>query len=420
MSLSASGTAADVVVIGAGIVGIAAACHLAEEGRSVLLLDRDEPAMGASFGNAGAFAFSDVMPLASPGIIRKAPKWLLDPLGPLAIPPAYLPRIAPWLLRFWRASRPDRVKGSMVAQAAMMRLAREAMGALVARAGLSGMVRSDGALELHESEAQWRASLPGWEARAKEGIVFEHLRGEAIAALQPGLSPQFRFATFVPGWQTVEDPHLFARGLLAHAEARGAIFRRARVLAVSPTAEGARIAIDGGESIEAGRAVIACGAWSRPLAAALGDRVPLETQRGYHVMLPDAGVKVGRVLSPADRKVFITPMEEGLRVAGSVEIAGLDAPPNEARAQLLLGDLRAVFPEVRTDGATSWMGHRPCLPDSVPVMGPLKTWDGIWCAFGHGHLGLTGSAPTGAVVAAAIAGEKPNFDFAPFSAERFA
>jgi len=191
---------ADVVVIGAGIVGIAAACHLVEDGRSVLLIDRNAPARGASFGNAGALAFSDVMPLASPGIMRKAPGWLLDPLGPLAIPPSYLPRIAPWLWRFWRASRPDRARHSMLAQVAIMQLARSAMEGLVARAGLDAMVRDDGALELYESEAEWRASLPGWDARAKEGIAFEHLRGDAIAALQPGLAPGFTVATFVPGW----------------------------------------------------------------------------------------------------------------------------------------------------------------------------------------------------------------------------
>ncbi len=419
MSLSASAATVDVVVIGAGIVGIAAACHLAEEGRSVLLLDRDEPAKGASFGNAGAFAFSDVMPLASPGIIRKAPRWLLDPLGPLAIPPAYLPRIAPWLLRFWRASWPDRVKGSMVAQAAMMRLAREAMGALIARADLSGMVRSDGALELHESEAQWRASLPGWEARAKEGIAFEHLRGEAIAALQPGLSPQFGFATFVPGWQTVEDPHLFARGLLAHAEARGATFRRARVLAVSPTAGGARIAIDGGESIAAGHAVIACGAWSRPLAAALGDRVPLETERGYNTTLPPGAFDLRRQLTFPGHGFVVTPIGGGVRVGGAVELGGLARPPNYRRSEIMLAKAARFLPGLRTQGGTQWMGFRPSLPDSLPVIGPSAAGARILYAFGHGHLGLTQSAATGRLVADLVAGRAPSLDIAPFGAQRF-
>ncbi|HYF09062.1 MAG TPA: FAD-dependent oxidoreductase, partial [Acetobacteraceae bacterium] len=173
--------------------------------------------------------------------------------------------------------------------------------------------------------------------------------------------------------------------------------------------------------IEADAVVIAAGAWSARLLRPLGLRVPLETQRGYHVMLPDPGVRLTRPVVPADRKVFLTPMEEGLRVAGTVEFGGLDRAPTPQRAAYLLEDLKKVFPQARTDNAQPfWMGHRPCLPDSLPVIGPVRAWQGLWCAFGHGHLGLTGSAPTGAVLGAAIAGERPNFDLAPFAVERFA
>lgn len=409
----------DVAIIGAGIVGIAAACHLAEDGHAVLLIDRDEPARGASFGNAGGFAFSDVMPLASPGIMRQAPRWLLDPLGPLAIPPAYLPRITPWLLRFWRASRPDRVRDSMLAQAGLMRLARGAMGALVARAGLGDMVRSDGALELHESEAAWRASLPGWEARAKEGIAFEHLRGEAIAALQPGLAPDFKVATFVPGWQTVEDPFRFARALLAHAERHGATLRRGRVLAVTPAAGDVRIALEGGEEIAARHAVIAAGAWSRPLARALGDDVPLETERGYNTTLPPGAFDLRRQLTFPAHGFVITPIGGGVRVGGAVELGGLARPPDFRRSAAMLAKAARFLPGLRTEGGTQWMGFRPSLPDSLPVIGPSRASPRIVHAFGHGHLGLTQSAGTGRLVADLIAGRRPALDIAPFSARRF-
>ncbi|MEO3472344.1 FAD-dependent oxidoreductase [Roseomonas sp. CAU 1739] len=411
--------AIDVAIIGAGVVGIATACHLAEEGRRVLLIDREEPARGASFGNAGGLAFSDVMPLASPGIMRKAPGWLLDPLGPLAIPPAYLPRIAPWLWRFWRASRPDRVRASMVAQAAMMRLAREAMGALVSRAGLGDMLRSDGVLELHESEAEWRASLPGWETRAREGIAFEHLRGEAIAALQPGLSPRFGFATFVPGWQNVADPYRFALGLLDHAQRRGAILRRGRVLAVEAVGDGARIAIEGGDAIAARQAVIAGGAWSRPLARALGDDVPLETERGYNTTLPPGAFDLRRQLTFPGHGFVISPIGGGVRVGGAVELGGLTRPPNFRRAEAMLGKAARFLPGLRTAGGTQWMGFRPSLPDSLPVIGPSRASARIIHAFGHGHLGLTQSAATGRLVADLVAGRVPSIDIAPFSAQRF-
>jgi D-amino-acid dehydrogenase len=408
----------DVAIVGAGIVGIAVACHLAEEGRSVLLLDQGEPARGASFGNAGAFAFSDVMPLASPGIMRKAPKWLLDPLGPLTIPPAYLPRIAAWLVRFWRASQPDRVAASERAQAAMMQVARAAMGALVARAGLDGMVRSDGALELYGSEAEWQAALPGWEARARHGIAFEHLRGDAIAALQPGLSPDFAVATFVPGWQTVEDPFLFARALLAHAERHGAAVRRARVQAVTP-GDGVRVLLEGGETIAAGHAVIAAGAWSRPLARALGDDVPLETERGYNTTLPPGAFDLRRQLTFPGHGFVATPIGGGVRVGGAVELGGLTRPPDFRRSATMLAKAARFLPGLRTEGGTQWMGFRPSLPDSLPVIGPSRASPRVLYAFGHGHLGLTQSAGTGRIVADLVAGRAPALDIAPFSARRF-
>ncbi|MBR0657980.1 NAD(P)/FAD-dependent oxidoreductase [Neoroseomonas oryzicola] len=409
----------DVVVVGAGIVGIAAACHLVEDGRRVLLIDREEPARGASFGNAGGFAFSDVMPLASPGIMRKAPKWLLDPLGPLAIPPSYLPRIAPWLLRFWRASWPDRVRASMVAQAAMMRLAREAMAALVGRAGAGAMVHSDGALELYESEAELRAALPGWEARAKEGIVFEHLRGDAIGALQPGLAPIFPVATFVPGWQTVEDPHRFALALLDYAQRLGATVRRARVHAVTPREGGAAIVLEGGETVEANHAVIAAGAWSRPLAAGTGDRIPLETERGYNTTLPPGAFDLRRQLTFPGHGFVVTPIGGGVRVGGAVELGGLTRPPDFRRSATMLAKAQRFLPGLRAEGGVQWMGFRPSLPDSLPAIGPSRASPRIIHAFGHGHLGLTQSAATGRIVAALVAGRRPPLDIAPFSPQRF-
>jgi D-amino-acid dehydrogenase len=414
-----AGARADVVVVGAGIVGIAAACALAAEGRSVLVLDRAEAAKGASFGNAGAFAFSDVMPLASPGIMRKAPKWLLDPLGPLSIPPSYLPAIAPWLWRFWRASRPARAAHSLQAQAAMMRLAQAAMERLVAEAGAEPMVRADGALELYESEAEWKAALPGWEVRAQAGIGFEHLRGEAIAALQPGLSPGLAFATFVPAWKNVEDPYLFATALAAHAQRLGARLRQAEVQAMDPAEDGVRIRLADGAALAAGHAVIACGAWSRPLAARLGDAVPLETERGYNTTLPPGAFDVKRHLTFPGHGFVVTAIGGGVRVGGAVELGGLALPPNFRRAEAMLAKAARFLPGLRTEGGRQWMGFRPSLPDSLPVIGPSRASPRVIHAFGHGHLGLTQSAATGRLVADLVAGRKPSIDIAPFSAQRF-
>ena len=360
------------------------------------------------------------MPLASPGIMRKAPGWLLDPLGPLAIPPAYLPQITPWLLRFWRASRPDRVRASLVAQAAMMRLAREATEDLVARAGLGGMVHADGALELYETEAEWRAALPGWEARAQEGIEFEHRGADAIVALQPGLAPVFAKATFVPGWQTVEDPYRYALALLAYAQERlGVELRRAAVRAMAPAEAGVRVTLDGGETVDAAHAVICAGAWSRSLARGLGDAIPLETERGYNTTLPPGAFDLRRHLTFPSHGFVIAPTGGGVRVGGAVELGGLTLPPNFKRSAAMLAKAKRFLPELHTEGGTQWMGFRPSLPDSLPAIGRSRATERVVYAFGHGHLGLTQSAATGRLVAALVAGRTPPLDIAPFSPQRF-
>jgi D-amino-acid dehydrogenase len=392
---------------------------LAEAGRGVLLIDRKGIAEETSRGNAGGFAFSDVLPMATSGVLAKLPRWLADPLGPLTIPPAYLPRIAPWLIRFWRAGWPDRVAGSIRAQSAMMRLARQEMDALVAGAGLGGMVRSDGVVELYESEAELAASEPGWAARRAEGIAFEHVRGPDLAALQPGLSPRFVVGTFIPQWQTVSDPYDFAVAVGDAARRRGAVFRQAEVVRLEPTAEGVVLHLSDGTTTAARRAVVAAGAWSKRLTGPLGDKVPLETERGYNTTLPPGSFELRRQLTFPGHGFVITPLTTGIRVGGAVELGGLDLPPNFARADAMLKKAKAFLPALRTEGGRQWMGFRPSLPDSLPAIGFSRASRNIVYAFGHGHLGLTQSAATARLVAELVAGTPPALDLTPFSPQRF-
>ncbi|MEH3145570.1 MAG: FAD-dependent oxidoreductase [Methylobacterium frigidaeris] len=409
----------EVAVVGAGIVGLACAFHLQAEGVSVRLIERGGVAEGASFGNAGALAFSDVLPLASPGILRRAPGWVLDPLGPLAIPPAYLPRIAPWLLRFWRASLPDRYARSLAVQAGLMRLAAAAMERMVAAAGLEDRLRRDGNLELYDSEAAVRASLPGWAAREREGIAFEHVRGARMAELQPGLSPRFVAGTLTPGWITVDDPHRFALALHDAVLAGGGSVERAEVAGLAPSGDGVRITLRDGRSLRADAAVLAAGAWSRALAGRLGDRIPLETERGYNTTLPADAFDLRRQLTFGGHGFVVTPLATGLRVGGAVELGGLGLAPNYARADAMLTKAAAFLPGLRVEGGRRWMGFRPSLPDSLPVIGRSKASPRVVYAFGHGHLGLTQSAATGQLVAELIAGRPPSLPLEPFRPDRF-
>lgn len=407
-----------IVVIGGGIVGLCVAWHLAKRGLRPVVLDARK-AHAASSGNAGAISHGSVAPLAMPGVLRQVPKMMTDRAGALHIPLRYWLKAAPWLMRFVASARPSQVEAAANALGSLFFGTLERHKEILLAEGATDLIREAGQMYLYRDDAQMAKDAASLELRRRHGLRMEVLDRAALAALEPAVSPAYTRAVLLPDHGSCVNPARLTEVVAAGVRRLGGEIREVEVRSIRLDGRRATGVVTDEGLVPADQVVLAAGAWSARLLAPLGINVPLETQRGYHMMLPDAGVTVGRVLSPADRKVFISPMEDGLRVAGSVEIAGLDAPPNDTRAQLLLHDLRAVFPDVQTSGATTWMGHRPCLPDSVPVLGPLKTWDGIWCAFGHGHLGLTGSAPTGALIGAAIAGEKPNFDFAPFSAERF-
>ena len=276
----------EVLVVGGGVIGISTALVLNMRGLSVSIVDREGPAAGASAGNAGAFAFSDIIPLASPGILRKAPRWLADPLGPLSVPPAYALRIAPWMLRFWRACSFERVAQSIAAQAALMDLSKAELEPFLRATGTIGMLRKEGNLEVYEGEAALKASLPGWQVRAEHGIEFRHLDASGIAEIQPGLAPRFTHGTFTPEWYSVTDPKLYTLALAEAFRARGGEIERQDVESLEPRKDGIVVRLRDGSTRQAAQVVLAAGAFSHRIARSLGEQIPLETERGYNTTLP--------------------------------------------------------------------------------------------------------------------------------------
>ena len=409
----------DVVIIGAGAIGLSAALALRERGRQVRVLDREGVAAGASFGNAGAFAFSDIIPLATPGIMRRAPLWLLDPTGPLSIPPRYALKIAPWLLRFWRASRPDRYAASVGAQSSLMALSSAALDRRIEKSALQDLVRHEGQLQLYEGEASFRASLPGWAEREAAGIPFRHLSSpEEIAEIQPGLSGRFTHASFTPEWRSVTDPAIWTQTLADRFRSTGGKIQIVNVTGLRPSDAGVEIETGAGV-ITAAHAVVAAGAFSQRLLAPLGIRIPLETERGYNTTLPPDAFALKTHLTFSEHGFVVTRIGEGIRVGGAVELGGLDLPPNYARSRALLAKAKAFLPALRTEDGTEWMGFRPSLPDSLPVIGPHPRLPSVTMAFGHGHLGLTQSLGTAELVADLVCGAKPALEVHPFRPTRF-
>jgi len=408
----------DIIVVGAGVVGLSVALAAQARGLSVRVIDREGPAAGASAGNAGAFAFTDILPLASPGILRKAPKWLLDPLGPLSVPPAYALKIAPWMVRFWRACSPGRVAASTTAQTALMDLSKAELEPFLSATDTLPMLEKKGNLQVYESKAELDASLPGWAAREAHGIEFRHMDAAEMAGLQPGLSPRFTHGTFTPGWFSISDPKLFTLALAERFRANGGQIERAEVRALRPVDGGVEVLTTGTER-RAGHVVLAAGAHSHRIARSVGDRIPLETERGYNTTLPADAFDLRTQVTFGGHGFVVTRLSTGIRVGGAVELGGLDLAPNFKRSEAMLKKAQAFLPGLKPAGGVQWMGFRPSLPDSLPAIGAAKATPRVIHAFGHGHLGLTQATGTARIVADLITGAPAAIDLTPFSPQRF-
>lgn len=409
----------DLIVVGAGVIGLSVALAAQARGMSVTVVDRTGPASGASAGNAGAFAFSDILPLASPGILRKAPGWLLDPLGPLSIPLAYALRITPWMYQFWRASAPARVAQSTKAQTALMDLSKAALRTFLDLSGTTGMLRRAGNLQVYEGKAEFTASLPGWQARTDHGIAFDHLSAAEMAGLQPGLAARFTHGTFTPEWYSIADPRLYTLALADRFCAKGGSLQVAEVAGLDPSDNGVTVRLKTGTSLTAGKVVLAAGAFSHLLARGVGDKIPLETERGYNTTLPASAFDLRMQVTFGGHGFVASPMSTGVRIGGAVELGGLKLAPNFKRADAMLRRARAFLPGLNLEGGVQWMGFRPSLPDSLPAIGPSRLSPRVIHAFGHGHLGLTQSAGTARLVADLLTGVSSAIDLTPFSPQRF-
>ncbi len=408
-----------IVIIGAGIVGVCTAWHLMRRGANVLLIDRDEPGLGCSYGNAGAVSFGSVAPLAMPGVMRDALSMLLDPAAPLRIPLRYLPRAVPWLWRFVRASAPDEVQRIAGALSTLLANSMEKHVEMLGEVGAPEIICRTGQLYLYPDEKWLRKDDLSWTLRREHGLRVERLGRGDIVSLEPEVGPDYTIGMFTPDQGMSINPYRQVTAIASDFARRGGRIVRDRLVEIEVEADRVQAVRGENATYPANHVVVCAGAWSAQLLAGLGYAIPLESQRGYHVTIAAPGIGVTRTVVAADRKVFLTPMEGGLRIAGTVEFGGLEWAPNRKRAEYLIRDLSRVFPRAKIPADWSfWMGHRPCLPDSLPVMGPSRH-RGLWFNFGHGHLGLTMSAMSGDILACAIRGEPSNIDLAPFAFERF-
>lgn len=408
-----------VAIIGAGIVGVSTAIWAQRAGMKVILIDRDGPAAGTSFGNGGVLASSSVVPVSTPGLMRKAPGMLFDPKQPLFLKWSYLPKLLPYLIKYLGHANAEDARKRAEAMAPIVGDSLADHQALAEGTGAERWIVPSDYLFIYNNRAHYDGDAFGWGVRKDLGFAWDEMEETDFRAYDPVFGPELKFAAKLGDHGRISDPGAYVKALAAHAEAEGAQFIRADVSDIvreNGKVTGIRA---GGETIPCDSAVVATGAWSGPLAKALGVSVPLESERGYHIELWEPNIVPRAPVMIASGKFVITPMEGRLRLAGIVEFGGLDAKPSRAPFDLLETFGKAALPGLRWSEKTEWMGHRPAMADSTPMIGEVPGIAGAYLGFGHDHVGLTGGPKTGRLLGQMLAGTPPNIDMSPYSPARY-
>ena len=409
-----------VAIIGAGIVGVSTAIWLQRDGHSVILIDKKGPAEGTSFGNGGVLAASSVVPISVPGLLGKAPGMLLRPDQPLFLKWSYVPKLIPWLLKYMGKANAKDVRHRASAISHIIGNSLADHQALAVGTGAEKWIIPSDYLFLYRDMQHFESDAFGWEIRRENGYEWEVLEGAAFHEYDPAFGPDINVAVRNKNHGRIADPGQYVKDLAAHAEAGGAkivIGNAEDIVCDDGRVTGVRV---DGETIGCTSLVLAAGAWSGPLARSLGVKVPLESERGYHLELWEPNIMPRAPVMVASGKFVATPMEGRLRLAGIVEFGGLEAPASRGPIELLERNIRSAIPGIEWKEKTEWMGHRPSVSDSLPLIGEVPQIEGAYFGFGHDHIGLTGGPKTGRILSQLISDKHPNLDLSPYSPARFA
>lgn len=407
------------IVVGAGIIGAAIAHDLQKRGRAATLIDRDTPGAGASFGNMASIAVTEFMPVARLSTWKQIPGWMMDPEGPIRVSPRYMPRLIPWFLRFLVSSRPSAVRRFETAGAALCQRALADTRALMAEIGIADQLSQSGCLSLYANEAEFQADRERIDMLDRFGFDYEVLDAPALRALEPEITDRITKAVLLPNNRTVADPQAIVLKLVERFEGLGGVVRRAEVSAFERSDRITGVRLQDGEVLNANEVVLCGGAFTARLSKLLGEPMPLETERGYHTQIMAPGIKMAHSIIWPAKAFMVSPTAGGIRVGGTVEMAGLDAAPDFRRSKITVRRAREALPNLRVEDVTEWMGHRPAFPDTIPVMSASAKVPGVFYATGHGHLGLTYAATCAHLMGDLITGGQPALSMTPYQIDRF-
>jgi D-amino-acid dehydrogenase len=407
-----------IIVIGAGMCGVSTAIWLQRSGHSVILMDKGAPGMGASFGNAGLLAQWAVAPVTSPTLWRETPKLLLNPNSPLFMKWSYFPKMLPWLARFLSHANDAATRRIVLNLIPILGDAVDQHKSLVRGTELDRWVCDSKFSYAYKSQAHFKADAYAWSMKKLAGFEPTVVTGAAVQENEPILGTSIQCLAVLEGQGHITNPGQYIAELTKHFVKNGGKFVQAQVRDLQKI-DGriAQIETDQG-TFECSRAVITAGIWSKELMKKLGLKVPLETERGYHVTFENPTQMPRHPMMVASGKFGVNPMETGLRCAGTVELGDHHAGPSKAPVKLLRRYAQETFPNLTYSGTQEWMGFRPSTPDSVPLIGELGN-SGIYTGFGHQHVGLTAGPKTGRLIAQMIDGNSPNIDMTPYAPARY-
>ncbi|SNT07499.1 NAD(P)/FAD-dependent oxidoreductase [Antarctobacter heliothermus] len=407
------------LVIGAGVVGAAIALDLQKRGKQVTLIDRDAPGRGASFGNMASIAVTEFTPASRPAVWQQVPGWLMDPEGPVSVRLGHMPRLVPWFWRFLMASRPATLRRLETAGAALCARALGDTQALLRELGAEEDLSDTGCLALYQDASAFHADRDHIQILERFGFAHEVIGQRALRELVPEIAPDIQQAVIFPDNRSMNDPHRYVTRIVARFEELGGTVLRGDVTGFDRAARITSVRLADGRALEAGTVVLCAGVFTARMARWLGEPIPLETERGYHTQIMAPGLHLDHALIWPARAFMVTPTAGGIRVGGTVEMAGLDTPPDWRRARITVKHAQAALPNLCVAEASEWMGHRPALPDTVPILSASAKTPGVFYATGHGHLGLTNAATTARLMGQLIDGETPEVDLHHFRITRF-